>query len=112
MTDPDSIPVAPTTTGQQVASPDEFMELLEFFEELEDFAECEHCGGDGGFDEPAAWSPTWISCQACKGSGQAVRTYKAAELHRPHCDKRWGKEQFECALPADHEGPCDDDIPF
>lgn len=77
-----------------------------------DYADCEQCGGDGGFDEPAAASPTWIQCKACKGTGQVIREYQEAGLYRPSCGKRWGKEQFECTLDEGHAGACDDDIPF
>jgi DnaJ-class molecular chaperone len=30
---------------------------------------CDCCGGDGEFDEPAAWVPTTIKCRHCKGEG-------------------------------------------
>jgi len=47
---------------------------------------CEHCGGDGGFDEPTAWTPTWFTCRSCSGRGwhwagpQRVDEYDAANL--------------------------------
>jgi hypothetical protein len=58
-------------------------------DDLLDFADCEHCGGDGGFDEPAAWSPTTIRCEPCNGTGQVVREYQVA-----------GQDRFDEVPPA------------
>ena len=32
--------------------------------------DCWGCGGDGGWDEPAAWTPTWFECPYCHGEGE------------------------------------------
>lgn len=39
---------------------------------------CDACGGDGEFDEPAAWIPTTIKCTWCDGAGFIVRAAEPA----------------------------------
>lgn len=62
--------------------------------------ECPECGGDGGFDEPAAWTPTWTKCKHCDGKGELV-----VEYQQPEC---WGDmwEQWaESLIGAIGDGP-------
>lgn len=49
---------------------------------IESIEVCEHCGGDGGWDEPAAWTPTWFKCRQCDGKGEYVTECKIAGEER------------------------------
>lgn len=56
--------------------------MREPVDDCEDWTDCPECGGDGGFDEPAACLPTWIECEHCEGTGQVVRQYLEAGEER------------------------------